>query len=1650
MARVVCQVLHNPDQLTFLWSDGTASFAPYHLTGSHFQEFQLRTERADELLRDMAGASAPPTGDTALRLAEAGHHLHEALFQADAGQEEGAREIRNWLDRLARDGSLDALEFLGDGAAQVPWNFLCEGSQDEDSLRAGAGSPEGWQAFWGARYPLVTGHRVNPLRRRPVLTGPSTLIVLDAGALPADRQGSLREFARANGLTVVETAPDLADQLKAGTPYVLYLFCRLRGDALLLGDQAVPAADLRRRLRGDRTAGGGRSDAFVFLNACRGGDEEPVAAVVEALGCRASLAPRLPVAAEIADQVGLEFLTGFLTRGEPVGRLLHQLHARHAPVSLLYTACCPPDLRVIAGPPPEEAIQAGEKRPAAEGAASGPPPLEPLALPDHPYFPLLPYDSQDRPLFVGRDEDAEAFAEALDAPGVRLAVLHGPSGVGKASLLRAGVIPYLEEECTGYRALRDRSPPEEEEDEEEGDANEDDYPVLAVRATSDLAGQLALALSVYCAQPYRYTTPTGATVEVDLSGILDATVGARPAAGQESAIKAAEAVGAPAPGGPPPLPPEAESPGVEDIRLALRQDVSLLGRILTALTERLPHELVVVIEQGEELFSLANRLGDTRQASRPLAVLKGLMNSAANIRVIVSLMTEYHGRLLQPLVQEPAERARVCDYLLRELDRDEMVQAVLRPTATGSLPGCSEVPHEVYRFRFEEGVAEAIAREAFVAQQRRRQSPLVLLQVICAQLYRVALRRPDRVVRMEDFREVVTTPSWWRAPGLSVSARIFFAPAHLFAPVKPPTAGSGATLAAYVEYLSRDVLVGRSGSDRAAFQRLLEMLQFRQPDGTAATDLAPEEEILKQWRGATPFETILERAAARDVRLLEEDWLDVEGKEGRYVSLGHPALAPAVAEQAEEARRREYAGARIADTLWVMIPLLILVGVFAWTRMRAVWATEAGTKENESLYNKLKDSVKVWQTEAEGSRWPLYAGHVSQAREALRTGDLLRARQYLVAHRPLGDEEDIRGFEWWYLWRQLDGARHNLLGHLGQVTAVAVGADGKVVASASTDGTVKLWDAASGEIRATLRKHRGAVNAIAFAPKGGPLATAGADGAVLLWDAAAGQEKYTDSATPRETLGGDKGEVLHALAFAPDGKTLAAAGANGTLKLWDVGTAGKEKERAALDGGKATVYALAFAPDGKTLAVGGAEAGVKLWDVSTAGKEKVRETLKGTNAPVRGLAYALDGKTLAAGGEESKDGFPVGFVRLWDAAGKELATLNPVPAAVASLAFSADGKTLATGGKDDAVRLWDAVTGRPQGVLRGHLGWAGCVAFSPDGKTLVSGGYDRTVKLWSPGGNGTDEVLHGHKDWVNGVAFSPDDKRLASCGADGSVRLWDVTTGKEEKVLEGHKGAVLAVAYGPDGKTVASAGADGTVRLWDVDAKSKSYGAARTVLKEHKGAVHAVAFFTPGKYVASGASDGGVRLWDADRDSKDYGKLLHTFEGHRGAVRCVTFLSPLPILASGGADRTVRIWSVEALKPAGRPLEGHTAEVRSLAYWAPAKKYVASASADRTVKLWDVQDGKESSTLRGHTAAVNGLTFNPADALLLATAGADGTVRLWNPATAGERFALTGHEEPVQAVALSSDGGTLASAGRDGTVRLWRAPVDAAPMPGRK
>ncbi len=491
--------------------------------------------------------------------------------------------------------------------------------------------------------------------------------------------------------------------------------------------------------------------------------------------------------------------------------------------------------------------------------------------------------------------------------------------------------------------------------------------------------------------------------------------------------------------------------------------------------------------------------------------------------------------------------------------------------------------------------------------------------------------------------------------------------------------------------------------------------------------------------------------------------------------------------------------------------------------------------------------------------------------------------------------------------------------------------------------------------------HGSQVNALAFAPDGRTLASADHEGNVRLWGARTGEELHW--------LRGPGGWVM-ALAFSPDGSVLASAGADGVICLWD-SRGGKDRGR--LVGHRNSVNALAFAPDGRTLASAGDDWTVRLWDVGT-GKEQ--RQLPDYKDAVRGVTFAPDGRTLAVSAGRT--------VQLWDmGAGKAVATLRPEAGLLTGAAFLPDGRSVLTYSVSGPFRVWDVGSGEETR----HFG-------------EVSDGTPRSVSLSRSG------------------------RLLASANRDGTINLWDVSTGKQLRQLRGHPVEVYSVAFSPDGKALASGGKDGAVRLWDV-----ARGVDATEAERYEAQALGVAFSPDGRTFASGHEDGTVRVWDVAT-----GVVLRRIEGTREAIECVAYAPDGRTLASGGLDKTVRLWDVASGKEKAR-FEGDVSWVYSVAF-APDGQTLASGDEAGTIRLWDVAGGKERALLEGHTRRVNALAFAP-DGLTLASASYDRTARLWDAVTGKELRQLRGHTQWVSGVAFSPDGAWLASVGEDHTARLW-------------
>jgi len=527
--------------------------------------------------------------------------------------------------------------------------------------------------------------------------------------------------------------------------------------------------------------------------------------------------------------------------------------------------------------------------------------------------------------------------------------------------------------------------------------------------------------------------------------------------------------------------------------------------------------------------------------------------------------------------------------------------------------------------------------------------------------------------------------------------------------------------------------------------------------------------------------------------------------------------------------------------------------------------------------------------------------------------------------------------------------QNQLVGHKGQINGVAFSKDDLMIASASDDRTVKLWDL-EGKLLNTFKGHTNEVWGVNFSPDCQMIASGSGDRTIRLWSLNGRLLKILEGHTDR----------VYGVSFSPDGQMIASGSGDRTVRLWNLdGTLLR-----TLEGHTNWVSGVSFSPNGQMIASASVDRTVKLWSLDGT----FLSTLEGHNDWVWGVSFSPDGQMIASSSADKT-------LRLWSLDGTLLRILKGHSDRIWGVNFSPDGQMIASASADRTVRLW-SLDGTLLRTLKGHTNEVWGVSFSPDSQRIASGSADKTLRLWS-----LDETLlrtiEGHTDRVYGVSFSPDGQIIASASFDKTVRLWSLD-GKFLRTLEGHKDPVYGVSFSPDGQRIASASADRTVRLWSLD------GTLLRTLEEDTDWVYGVSFSPDGQVIASANADRTVRLWSLD------GRLLRTLEGHTDRVYGVSFSPNGQIIASASADRTVRLWSLNGRLL--KILEGHTDRVYGVSF-SPNGQIIASASNDRIVRLWSF-DGTLLRTLEGHTDRVYGVSFSP-NGQIIASASNDKTVRLW-------------------------------------------------------
>ena len=1192
------------------------------------------------------------------------------------------------------------------------------------------------------------------------------------------------------------------------------------------------------------------------------------------------------------------------------------------------------------------------ERPAASAEEEERPSAEAPTVPGGvcPYRGLASYRPQDARWFFGRERSTDALVAQLraaeDTGG--LVMLVGASGAGKSSLLSAGLVPALRNGALGDEKSRPRE-------------------VLQLVPGSDPLAELTRRIPELA----------------DVVSTVEEPAAEKPAAED----------------------PAGQEPGTPRFADAAREAVAAWARRGTSSAAR----PVVIVDQFEEAFALGS--------------------DEANRRTFIQLL---HAGC------SPADSGDT--------------------TESGDTIGSGDTAA---------GSGDTIgSSNTTTGSAGSAPAPVLVVLGIRADFYEQCLAYPELADALQhrhmvlgpltttELREAVTGPA--RAVGLELEPGL----AELIVREVSADGPRGTPGAGVLPLLSHALL--------ATWQRRkagrLTLAGYRAAGGIQGAVAATAE---RAWSGLGPAaRTAARLLLLRLVRLGEDT--QATRRRGTRRQLAEESTDPGRTEESLEALVRARLVTLDAETVEITHEALL----HAWPRLRE-WIDE--DRNDHLLRQRLEEDGRAWEGSNRdssllyrGSRleqartWAKSAGQTFLTRSAaefLTASVRLRTRTVLISRSAVSALVVLAVLAVGsavVAWQQRDEAVfQQVLAEADRVqyTDPSLSAQLDLVAHRlrpDDEGTNnRLISIVNAPLATPLHGHTGAVYLTTFSPNGRLLATASYDRTVRLWN-------VTDPTRPKplgKPLTGHTSWVSSAV-FSPDGRTLAGAGDDGTVRLWDVQDPSHPRPLGTpLSGHDGTIYLLTFSPDGHTLAAATEDHTVRLWDVRDPRRPRTLGALTGHTAAVRSVAFSPDGRTLATGSDS-------GAIRLWDMADPRRprpvdTVLTGHEATVHSVAFSPDGRTLASGSKDDTVRLWNVADPRrpkPLGApLTGHTGAVWSVAFSPDGAMLAAASADSTASLWNVSNpaypSQVGEPLAGSSGEMYALGFSPDGRTLATGSGDNTVRLWSIPTSD----MIGRIGA-----FRPDGRVLATAARDERVRLWNVTTPSRPVSLGEPFMPG-EGDVRSLAFSPDGRALAVLTGNRAVQLWNVTDPARPvpYGPpvALRTRFAGPGAL---AFSPDGRTLATAHDDRTIQVWDVSdpsRLRPLGAALTGHTGYVNALVF-SPDGRTLASGSADSTIRLWNVSDPRRTARLgaplKGHLGPINALAYSP-DGDTLASGSDDGTVRLSDVAdplrATRPGSALTGHTEAVVSLTFSRDGRTLASGGNDDTVRLWNVTVPSRAAP---
>ncbi|MEU7836896.1 WD40 repeat domain-containing protein [Nonomuraea sp. NPDC049129] len=1138
-----------------------------------------------------------------------------------------------------------------------------------------------------------------------------------------------------------------------------------------------------------------------------------------------------------------------------------------------------------------------------------------------PYQGLVPFEREKTEFFFGR---ARATRSLVDRLGARLdghgtvLLVSGASGVGKSSLLRAGLLPALAQEMLPVAGSRH-------------------WPRLLITPTSTPLRALA----------EEWAKSFGEHVETVYEQLRDD------------------------PGRMAPLPAD--------------------GR------------LILVVDQFEELFTLVS---DEQERQVFVRALHALAEGPRGAGVIVGVRADYWDRCAAyPQLAEAIQDGQV---IVEPMSESDLRLAITGPAAAVGLeiePGLVETILGELRVDqaagdgYEAGALPLLSQALRNTWERREHGRLTVRGYEESGRVRDSVQRTadeildrlsaeDRKTALRLFRRMTLITAGGRVARRRATLTEIHAAASALSADR-----RGQVTALLSAFADQRLLTLYEDTVEIAHDALLiawpTLRQWLEPDFTAQTVYDSLIDDAAQWREHHRDPAFLYRGA----RLLAvQDSRHRWDRDPDSFPPPGPAAEGFVAASTRAARRT---GRRRRLVMAGLAALSVLALIAAGAAVNA--ANEADVQRGVALSRQVAAQSEI-------------------------TGDVPLSSLLAVAAWRIADTDEARNR---VLVAATRTGRGTLTGHTRGVTDLAFSPDGSFIVTGSDDGTARFWDVASRrQLGAPITRPKYECSAVklALSPDGRTLATACLD-----------TVRFYDVATRRD-LGAplDHEEVVSALAYNPDGKTLVTGDFRGVVRQWDatmhrphgtpLGRADYGQDLSSI------IRAVAFSPDGKTLAVAKKKS-AQLWDIATS--RRLGAPLAGHTDTITNLVFSPDSTALATVSWDHT-------ARLWKVATrKQTGVLSDRRTAFNAIAFSPDGTRLATAGDTGRTVLWDTASRQQLTALADNGMGVERVAFSPDGKLLAAASDDGVVRLADPQIHlqvGTSMPAQA------AVALSPDGRILATGVADQmdpAIQLWDVATQRRlgpPLRPRGARRSVYTIEFTRDGRTLLTSSSDG-LRLWDVASRREI---------AHEATLKGLARLSPdGRYVAVQA-DKAIAFWDL-ASRRETGPRI-SVPDHTDVITAMAISPDGSTLATSGYDDQVRLFDVATRRQiAGSPPPAAGGFVNDLAF-SPDGQALALTAADSSVRFWDVVRHRTLGiALIAEDGAINTFAFSP-DGQILATGSAD-MVRLWDVRSHRQLSTpLTGHTRAVTAITYSRDGTTIATVAGDGTARLWNVRLPADPV----